>query len=239
MNATPIQRCRRLALAAVTVLAVAGPLAATAEAGYQSASFIFNVSDVLPPGNYGTVLLAAYTGAGTVNGLSDGQVRFTVNAPLLPIYGTPSPTDNFGLDKFGFNTNLNPLPTNIVVSDAGHADLGWTINAPQNISNFGTFSVEDKGDGYSRGDPIFVTISGLGSDATIDHFIFLSDGNKGSTPAYFTAHLGGFPNQPTSQYIAVTDITQTPAPPGLMLALAGIGSLGLGGVCRLWRRRVI
>jgi hypothetical protein len=56
------------------------------------------------------------------------------------------------------------------------------------------------------------------------------------------AHLGGFssndPNYPdlSSHFIAVT---QTPAPPGLMLALAGIGSLGLGGVCRFWRRRVI
>jgi hypothetical protein len=221
------------------VLAVAGPLATTAEAGYQSASFIFNVSNVLPPNNYGTVLLEAYTGAGTVNGLSNGQVRFTVDAPFLPIYGDPKLATNFGMDKFAFNTDLSPIPTNIVVSTASNPNLGWGIIEDKNISNFGTFEVEDKGTGHSRGDPIYVTISGLGGNATIDHFIFPSDVNIGSKPAYYVAHLGGFPNWPTSQYIAVTDITQTPAPPGLMLALAGIGSLGLGGVCRFWRRRVI
>jgi hypothetical protein len=239
METTPFRTSRLLSCAALALFAWAGPSAGSAMAGYQSASFIFNVSNVLPPSDYGTVLLESYTGPGTVNGLSNGQVRFTVDAPFLPIYGDPTQAPNFGMDKFAFNTDLSPIPTSIVVATSSNPNLGWGIKEDQNISNFGTFEVEDKGTGHSRGDPITVTISGLGSNATLNHFIFLSDGNGGSTPAYFTAHLGGFPNQPTSQYIAVTDITQTPAPPGLALALAGIGSLGIGGLCRLWRRVLV
>src|SRR5262249_60754811 len=102
----------------------------------------------LRPGTAGTLLLESYIRPGPDLGLSTGQVRFTVDAPFLPIYGNPALASNFGLDKFGFNTDLYPLPTNIVVSDAGHADLGWIVKQNQNISNFGSFDIEDKGDGH-------------------------------------------------------------------------------------------
>jgi hypothetical protein len=222
----------------VAVLAVAMVLAGptSGQAGYLSATFTLSASNVLPDGNYGSVFIESYNGPNPqdlVHHLLAGQVRMTVTAPFLSIYGSP---DNYGMDKFGFNTDLNLSPNNIVVTDGGGTNLGWTVTQklgvikPQNISTFGTFSVEDDGTGHSRGDPIVVTIGNLGSNATIDHFIFLSTGG-GGPDAYFVAHLGGFTAQPTSQFIAVTSLTPEPGTIGLaLIGLAGIG------VARLRRR---
>jgi hypothetical protein len=206
-----------------------------AQAGYQYASFTFNLSNSMGPGSYGSVLLEAYTGpSGTTDhGLAPGQVRFTVTADWLAGYGDPGDAPNFGIQKFGFNTDLQPRPTDIVVTNSSNTNLKWKIKYDQNISMFGSFSVEDKGTGKTRGNPIIVTISNLGSNATTDHFVFLSDPNKGSVPAYFVAHVAGFPDEPGSHYIAVTHVA--PEPSGLALALVGLAGAGLGG-WRRWRR---
>lgn len=235
----PTQMCRpallpRFGLPAVLLCALA--VVPPAQAGYQSASFTFNISNEMGSGNYGTVFLEAYAGvAGTFDhGLAAGQVRMTVTADWLAAYGNPNNAPNFGIQKFGFNTDLTPPPTNIVVTNSSSTNLNWGISYGKNISEFGTFSVEDVGSGQTRGDPIIVTISDLGGNATLAHFTFLSDPNNGQIPAYFVAHVAGFPNAPQSHYIAVTDTTvATPEPAGIVLALLGAGGLGVTG----WRRR--
>src|SRR5438270_591964 len=83
---------------------------------------------------------------------------------------------------------LTPPPTNVVVTNTGNVNLNWSTTYAKNISEFGTFSVEDSGTGQTRGDPIIVTVGDLGSNATLSHFVFLSDGNNGSIPAYYVAH---------------------------------------------------
>jgi MYXO-CTERM domain-containing protein len=225
---------RRFGVPLVVMLALG--LVPAAQAGYQAATFTFNISNELGAGNYGTVLVEAYAGvAGTFDhGLAAGQVRMTVTADWLAVYGNQNNAPNFGIQKFGFNTDLNPPPTNIVVTNSSNTNLNWGVAYDKNISEFGTFSVEDVGDGQSRGDPIIVTISDLGGNATLSHFVFLSDTNNGQIPAYFVAHVAGFPNDPESHYIAVTNTTvPTPEPSTVVLALLGAGGLGL----HRWRRR--
>src|SRR4051812_42327439 len=103
--------------AAVTLAALLAAAAASearvARADYQSASYTFTQSNVLADGvDYGSVKVESYYSAtgGSSNGLLSGQVRFTVAANALASYGTLS---NFGIDKFSFNTDLDPPPTNI------------------------------------------------------------------------------------------------------------------------------
>lgn len=223
-------------LAPALVLVLLGltvPAASPALAGYQSASFIFDQSNVLGSGNYGTVHLEAYTGpaGSSFNGLLAGQVRFTVTAPFLSIYGNPSRARNYGLDQFAFNTDLSILASQIVVTTTGGTNLNWTTQFNRNVSSFGRFSILAKGTGKSRGNPIVVTISGLGDNATLNHFLFPSTGRNGGT--YFAAHLGGFPCPPNSHFIGVSDVTCVPEPASWMLAVVGLTGIGLAR----WRRR--
>lgn len=218
--------------AVLAALALLSCSAAPALAGYQSASFVFNMSNEIGAGNYGTVFAEAYTGAvGTTDhGLNPGQVRFTVTAPFLSIYGSPADAGNYGMDKFSFNTNLSILASQVVTKTTGGTNLGWSVQFSKNISEFGVFSILDKGAGNSRGNPIIVTISGLGSNATLDHFVLPSTGNNGGT--FFAAHVGGFAGNANneefgSHYIAVTEITHAPEPSGIALALAGLTGLGM------------
>jgi len=227
--------------AALLAAAVASQ-ARAARADYQSASYTFTQSNALADGvNYGTIQVESYYDAagGTSNGLSSGQVRFTVAANVLASYGTLS---NFGIDKFSFNTDLQPPPTNITVTDSnGKVISGWNVTLNRNISGFGTFDVTDSGGGQggNRTSPTIFTVNNLGANATIAHFVFGSTGQMGGTPdqgsQYFVAHVAGFSAQPTSQYIGVSanNVAVAPEPATLLLGLAALVPLG---VLKLRRR---
>ncbi len=117
-----------------------------------------------------------------------------------------------------------------MTTNSGGDDLKWKVSFNSNISAYGTFSADDQGKGNSRADPVIITVSNLGTDATLDHFLFLSDGND--LQAYFVAHVAGFNNQPTSHFVGVSESSVVPAPPGMVLALTGIVGLGFVGLLR-------
>src|SRR5262245_14671495 len=80
--------------------------ASQARADYVSYTMALDQSNVMPDGvKYGSVVVEAYDGVGAPGGgLSAGSVRLTFTADVLPVYGKLS---NFGIDKVGFNTDLD------------------------------------------------------------------------------------------------------------------------------------
>jgi hypothetical protein len=129
------------------------------------------------------------------------------------------------MQMFGFNTDL--APTSIVATNSGGTDLHWTVKTNQNVSNFGIFSFELDGKGQAQANPLVVTISNLGSNATLAHFVLPSQLN-GGTVASFVAQQ--------DRFIAVGDPNAVPEPSAVVLALVGIGGFGLTGF-RRWRRK--
>jgi hypothetical protein len=226
-----LKQCLSRRTALVLVFLLAAPGAQLAHAGYVSDSFTFNISNIFGPGNYGTVFAEANNGATTVNGVLPGQVRLTVTGTWAAAYGNQAQASNFGFDKFAFNTDLGSL-SSVVVTNNSNTNLNWGLNANQNESIFGKFSYEVKGNGNSRDNPIIVTISNLGANATLAHFEFNS---QGGTPVFFAAHIAGFPNTPGSNFIGA-DPSAVPEPSAVVLALVGIGGFGLTGF-RRWRRK--
>lgn len=207
------------------VVLLAAPGLPAAHAGFQTATFTLDLSNVFGSGNYGTVKIDANTTTGTVT--------FTVDSPASD-YTSVNPKA-FGIDKFALNFNPS---LNITAAQVSVNASGWSakIDPPNSVSEFGKFDLEVAGSGAKdRVDPLIVTISGLGANAILSNFEFLS--TNGHPDAYFAAHVAGFSlGNESSHYIAVTDLTPvspTPAPSGIALALLGIGGLGL----HRWRRR--
>jgi PEP-CTERM motif-containing protein len=218
-----VQSPNKCAVGMVLALAaLVAPGTPRVHAGYQSVTVDFNQSNVFGFGNYGTVQIEADTGAGTV--------KFTVTA-LTSVYSSID-SKAFGIDKFAFNFDSNlTLTTGQVTVNKG----GWTptIDPANSVSQFGKFDLEDAGSGAShRVDPLIVTITGLGADALVSNFEFLSD--NGHPPAYFAAHVAGFSQDgQSSHYIAVTDVSTAPEPASAIIF--GLGTIGVAGYG--WRKR--
>ncbi len=201
---------------------VAAPGIPTAQAGFQSATFEFNMSNQFGAGDYGQITITANS--------STGVVTMTVNA-YTSVYTSIDPKA-FGIDKFGFNfsPSLTLDPSQISVNKSGWST---TIDPSNHISEFGKFDAESTGSGAKeRVDPLVITITGLGANAILSNFEFLSTG--GNPDAYFVAHVAGFNYcGQSSHFIAVTDTNTNPPPPpvpapsGIALALLGIGGIGL------------
>jgi hypothetical protein len=213
----------RLLLPILALLAAPGLPAA--QAGFQTTTLQFNISNEFGPGDYGQITINADTSTGTVT--------MIVNA-FTSVYSSTDPKA-FGIDQFGFNfsPSLTLDPSQVSVNKGG-----WTttIDPANHISEFGKFDAESDGTGVKdRVDPLVITITGLGADAIISNFEFLS--TDGNPDAYFVAHVAGFNyKDQSSHFIAVTDLTPVnpvPAPPAIALALLGIGGLGV----YRWRRQ--
>lgn len=235
---TKLQSSGRMVLALTILALLAGPAVPKASAAFAlQSTFTFDQSNTYASDNYGTIEVWTDPTA--------GMVKFVVDAFVVqPLYGT---TQNFGIQQFGFNTDLNILATNIVTTDLVGTNLNWSVGFNQQIDGFGSFTVNDAGTGNSRGDPIVVTISGLTeAQATLAHFEFKSVGpQQGQTEVYFVAHVAGFDNGRLSHYIGASlpgdppdDDEDTdsvvPEPSTIVLALTGVFGLGL---TRLRRHR--
>jgi hypothetical protein len=215
---------------------------ATAHAGYVQQTFTLDQSNTFADGiMYGTVKVEAYDGSGSAmgSGLSAGQVRFTVTLDKPSVYGPLNPAsgwDNFGMDKFAFDTSLH------VTAGQISGPSGWSASFGKAMDGFGKFSVELAGGGNSRVTTGVFTITGItGLDAShmVADFEIGSKDGKGKTPpegsVFFAAHVGGFPNG--SNFIGGnTDPPPQNSPEPTTLALTLVGAAGLG-LARYLRRK--
>jgi hypothetical protein len=200
-------------------LAVLGLCALTplARADYVSQSFAMDQSSVLPAGTtYGSVQIEAYDGNGSAGGgLSAGQVRLTIQANPLPVYDSIG--CHFGVYGAGFNTDLALDPSQIGLPDH------WRLRNGRFMGGFGQFGWEATGHVRDSQSPLVITISGLGTDATVNHFLIPSTDSMGGTPmngsAYFAARVGGFDinndwvDARTHVIANLAPITDPPPPP--------------------------
>ncbi len=209
---------------AALVLALAG---SNAFADYQTATFVMDQSNAMQNGViYGTVQIETYDGTGTGGGgLQAGQARLSVTINDVAAYGNLS---NFGMDKFGFNS------TAAISSNQITGPSGWSFSTNQQMSGFGNFLDFEQGSGNSRVTNGTFLISGLGTDANLNNFEVTSTGST-LGPAYFSAHVAGFDNQPTSHFIGGNTPLAPPVPEPASMVLLSFAAVGFAGYC--WRAR--
>ena len=181
-----------------------------------------------------------------------GLINFTVS--VIP--GALSPTNNFGIQSFGFNITGDAFtPT---VSDF-NLPFGWAlsdVNAGANAGDakstnqdgYGMFDVVVADGGQNRLDPLTFSID-VGSD-TINSYFDLSVGGGGQPKVAFAAHVTGistgaytlFGDSNNAECIpGSTDCQELPSaffggstavPVPAAVWLFGSGLLGLVGVAR-------
>jgi MYXO-CTERM domain-containing protein len=215
----PFLRLLRLSLLVCGVLAIVAPPAA--------ADFItvnLDQSNTLPDGVlYGTVRVEAFPKLGEVT-----LIYTASDAPYSSV------GNNFGFHTVGFNTDLTLQPSQFTLP------TGWKLDSNANLSSFGVFSWKVTTTNHVA--PVeTIVISGLGSNATLDHFLVPS---VGGNSAFFAGHIIDFSvsqcGTTTSQWVGGSDPPPSCPPPEApepsTLAMGAIGLVGLA-VARLVRRR--
>ena len=171
-------------------------------------SIALNLSNTLPDGNlYGTVGLALLP-----NACSPGHdgVQIVVDADQNILI----PKANFGIQKFGFNYSGDADELEITTNG------NWVVRKNRNISEFGKFSIELSGNGYTRQDPLIITICNSRRDVTEADFAV---GNKLGYvfavhiadfiyPGYFLWQSAYFSSTETCSYATTTVIPTTTVP---------------------------
>lgn len=209
--------------AAQAVLLAATLFGTTVANAYQVHIYSLDLSNQLPNGpTYATV---------KIEDLDNGDIKFTVD-PIDTAFSISG--SNFGLQKFGFNTDLDPT----LVQAAITGPVGWTVGSG-NLDGFGSFEITDSGTGSTRKNPLEFTISGISGDTYLN-YLQLSSGGSSS---YFAAHIAGFDSTfctttdqdgCTSAFFAGGDSNNPPneVPVPAAVWLFGSGLLGMIGIAR-------
>ena len=153
-----------------------------------------------------------------------GRINFNVSvlSPLLTIAD-----QNFGLQKFGFNSKFSLSSANVVGLPGN-----WRYDDSGNMSGFGRYdALVEANTGNARLRTLSFSISGISRD-TMSSYLLPSSGHAGNGNFFFAAHVGGF-NFPgdycvTSAYIAgsmPSSPAAVPLPASAWLLMAGLGVL--------------
>jgi MYXO-CTERM domain-containing protein len=228
----------RLGVVAALVMPV---VTARVHADYVSATVPLQSLDF---GGTGAIVVAeANNGPGLGSGGAlPGQVRLSFSVNPLPAYGQLGP--HFGFSSVSFNTDLALSPSQIQIPP------GWSMAAaPQSgvggaaPSGLQTWQFSAATANYQV-PSVGVLITGLGTQATLDHFLTPMTYNDplaaNPPPWIFQAVVGGFqaPGNNSGQVITSDALSggiiqAAPEPSALTL-----GAVGLAGVALVRRRRV-
>jgi hypothetical protein len=145
-------------------------------------------SNALPDGNdYATVTIQLLPEA--CSGYDGVKITVQANESVLIPTETDPMTQNYGIQRFGFNYNGNPTSLEITSyeDDGITVENQWKVKYSQNVSEFGVFAELLQGTGKHRHNPFIITICKPGTDLTEAAFnVENSLGNN------FVAHIADF-----------------------------------------------
>ena len=164
-------------------------------------------------------------------GLS-GRINFHV-AALSPLFSLAE--ENFGIQKFGFNSAFSLSAAKIVGLPAN-----WSYDGAGAMSAFGRYgAITEANKGSARLRALSFSITGLSSD-TISSYLLPSSGHAGEGNFFFAAHVAGFESPEcchvTSAYFAGSKpepVAAVPLPGSAWLLLGGL--IALGNLFRAFR----
>ncbi len=180
--------------------------------------------DLTYPNESGMPVMTYATVSGTVDASDSSLFHFKVD--LDPgLFSLLNGGDNFGLDKFFFNTNLSLTSDMFINIDPNT----WSVNfINNNVAGFGVFDISLTDPG-TRSTYLYFDIDYTSAVSDANFFI-LSDGVADNGAGHFAAHIGGFDYGEFGS-IYVRDGAAPVPEPGTLLLL-GTGILGLA----LYRR---
>lgn len=166
----------------------------------------------------------------TVSDGVSGLIDFKVET-LAPLNSIADP-NNFGIQRFSFNTTLaNPPDASLV-----NLPTGWTGNSapPSNQADgFGAFDLDVSNGGSNRLSVLTFSINVAG-DSLSNYTFDVSGGNAAQGNVLFSAHVAGFNDGygNTSAFFGGS----TPVPVPAAVWLFGSGLLGFAGIARRKRK---
>ena len=122
-------------------------------------------SNALPDGNaYATVTIQLLPDA--CSGYDGVKITVTPNHIILQPTETDPMTQNYGIQRFGFNYNGAPSSLDITLyeDDGMTVETQWKVKYGQNVSEFGVFAELLQGTGKHRHDPLIFKICKAGTD---------------------------------------------------------------------------